>query len=137
MGYDDNASIGLTGGMGAAQVWARVLRSVDTASYSLPPPEGAEALWIDYNTGLATDERCPDAVYLAMTAREVPPKAVSCGSTRTRVGGRLLQWLKNRLGDRSLRTNGTLRARTTRSERERHVQSTNGTSIFERFLYAG
>jgi penicillin-binding protein 1B len=86
-GNDDNASIGLTGGMGAAQVWARVLRSVDTASYSLPPPEGAEALWIDYNTGLATDERCPDAVYLAMTAREVPPKAVSCG-TRTRVGGR-------------------------------------------------
>jgi len=99
VGNDDNASIGLTGGMGAAQVWARVLRSVDTASYSLPPPEGAEALWIDYNTGLATDERCPDAVYLAMTTREVPPKAVSCGSTRTRVGGRLLQWLKNRLGD--------------------------------------
>lgn len=99
VGNDDNASIGLTGGMGAAQVWARVLRSVDTAPYVLPPPEGAEVLWIDYNTGLATDERCPDAVHLAMTAREVPPKAVSCGSTRTRVGGRLLQWFKNRLGD--------------------------------------
>jgi penicillin-binding protein 1B len=99
VGNDGNASVGLTGGTGAAQIWARVMRSVETAPYALPPPGGAEALWIDYETGLATDERCPDAVYLAMTAREVPPKAVSCGNTRTRVGGRLLQWFKNRLGD--------------------------------------
>jgi penicillin-binding protein 1B len=99
VGNDGNASVGLTGGTGAAQVWARVLRGIETAPYALPPPEGATALWIDYNTGLATDERCRDAVYLAMTTREVPPKAVSCGSTKTRAGGRLLQWLRNRLGD--------------------------------------
>jgi penicillin-binding protein 1B len=97
VGNDGNASVGLTGGTGASQIWARVMRSVETQSYSLPPPDGAEALWIDYNTGLATDEHCADAVYLAITAREVPPKAVSCGSTRARVGGRLLQWLRNRL----------------------------------------
>jgi penicillin-binding protein 1B len=99
IGNDANASVGLTGGSGAAQIWARVMRSVPTRAYELPPPDGAKALWIDYNTGLATDESCPDAVYLAITAREVPPKAASCGSDRTRVGGRLLQWLKNRLGD--------------------------------------
>jgi hypothetical protein len=38
-------------------------------------------------------------VYLAMTSRDVPPKAVSCGSTRTRAGGRLLEWLRNKLRD--------------------------------------
>jgi hypothetical protein len=68
----------------------------------LRPPEGAQALWIDYNTGLATDERCPNAVYLAMTSRDVPPKAVTCGSTRTRAGGRLLEWLRNKLRDELL-----------------------------------
>jgi penicillin-binding protein 1B len=99
VGNDGNASVGLTGGTGAAQIWARVMRGVETSPYSLPPPAGAKALWIDYVTGLATDERCANAVLLAMTAREVPPKAVECGSTRTRVGARLRQWLKNRLGD--------------------------------------
>ena len=99
VGNDANESVGLTGGTGAAQVWARVMQSLETAPYALRPPEGAKALWIDYNTGLATDERCPDAVYLAMTSRDVPPKAAACGSTRTRVGGRLLEWLRNKLRD--------------------------------------
>jgi penicillin-binding protein 1B len=102
VGNDDNENVGLTGGTGAAQVWARVLGSLDTAPYALRPPEGAQALWIDYNTGLATDERCPNAVYLAMTSRDVPPKAVTCGSTRTRAGGRLLEWLRNKLRDELL-----------------------------------
>ncbi len=97
VGNDGNAGIGLTGGAGAAQVWARVLASVDTRPYAPPPPAGAATAWIDYRTGLATDERCPDAVHLAMTARDVPPKAVACGSTRVRVGSRIREWLRNRL----------------------------------------
>ena len=97
IGNDANASIGLTGGTGASQIWARVMRSVDASSYAPPPPNRAETVWIDYNTGLTTDETCPDAVYIAMTAPEVPPKAVACGSTRTRVGSRIRQWFRNRL----------------------------------------
>jgi penicillin-binding protein 1B len=97
VGNDGNAGVGLTGSTGAAQIWARVMRSVQTSSYDPPPPDGAQTVWIDYNTGLATDQQCPDAVYLAMTAREVPPKAVRCGSTDTRVGSRIRQWIRNRL----------------------------------------
>jgi penicillin-binding protein 1B len=99
VGNDDNASVGLTGGTGAAQIWARVLRSVEASSYDPPAPEGAETVWIDYHTGLATDRRCPDAVYVAVPSRDVPPTAVECGSTRTRVGSRLRQWFRNRLTD--------------------------------------
>ena len=99
VGSDSNASVGLTGGTGAAQIWARVLRSLGSEAYNPPPPEGAEIVWIDYNTGLATHERCPEAVYLALPSRDVPPTAVECGSSRTRVGSRLRQWLKNRLTD--------------------------------------
>ena len=69
VGNDGNASVGLTGGTGAAQIWARVMRSVEATSYDPPPPEGAELVWIDYNTGLATDQRCPDAVHIAIPSR--------------------------------------------------------------------
>ncbi|MBN1240087.1 MAG: penicillin-binding protein 1B [Gammaproteobacteria bacterium] len=97
VGNDGNAAVNLTGGTGASQVWARVMRSVDARSYAPPPPAGAEALWIDYRTGLATDSDCPEAVFVAMTAPEVPPKAVACGSTTTRIGSRIRQWFRNRL----------------------------------------
>ena len=73
------------------------MRSVEASSYDPPSPEGAELVWIDYNTGLATDRRCPDAVHIAIPSRQLPPKAVDCGTTRTRVGSRIRQWLKNRL----------------------------------------
>jgi penicillin-binding protein 1B len=99
IGNDRNASIGLTGGTGAAQIWARVMASVEASSYGLVAPEGAVSVWVDYHTGLVTDERCPDAVHIAITARSVPPKAARCGSTQTRVGGRFRQWLRNRLGE--------------------------------------
>ncbi|HUQ51091.1 MAG TPA: penicillin-binding transpeptidase domain-containing protein, partial [Gammaproteobacteria bacterium] len=99
VGNDANDDVRLTGGTGAAQIWGRVMRSVDAAPYDPPAPEGAENLWIDYETGLATDRECPNAVYLAVSERAVPPKAVECGSTRTRVGARIREWFKNRLRD--------------------------------------
>ena len=97
IGNDGNASIGLTGGSGALQVWARIIGSVETSSYDLPPPAGAERVHIDYRTGLSTDPTCPDAVELAMPASAVPPKAVTCGSTNTRIGSRIREWIRNRL----------------------------------------
>jgi penicillin-binding protein 1B len=99
VGNDSNEPVDLTGGTGAAQIWARILASIATTPYDLPPPAGARNVWIDYDTGLSTNERCPAAVYIAIPTREVPPEAVDCGSTRTRVGGRLRQWIRNRNGD--------------------------------------
>ncbi len=97
VGNDANEVVGLTGGTGASQIWARTFAELEASPYSTPPPAGAEVVWIDYNTGLTTDERCPDAVLVAMTAPDVPPKAVACGSNSTRVGSRIRSWFQNAL----------------------------------------
>ena len=97
VGNDANEAVGLTGGTGASQIWARVVADLAARSYDPPPPAGAETAWIDYNTGLSTDPECPAAVLAAMTAPDVPPMAVSCGSTRTKIGSRIRFWLRNRL----------------------------------------
>jgi len=36
-------------------------------------------------------------VQVAMPESALPPKAVTCGSTNTRVGSRIREWLRNRL----------------------------------------
>jgi penicillin-binding protein 1B len=97
VGNDANEPIGLTGGTGASQIWARVVAGLETSSYDPPPPAGAETVWIDYYTGLRTDDLCPSAISIAMTAAEIPPKATACGSTQTRIGSRIRSWFRNRL----------------------------------------
>jgi penicillin-binding protein 1B len=97
VGNDANAGVGLTGSTGAGPVWASVMSAVATSGYSPPPPAGVKLAWIDYDTGLTTDDDCPAAVPLALSAAEAPPKAVACGSTKTRIGSRIRQWLRNQL----------------------------------------
>jgi penicillin-binding protein 1B len=98
VGNDANAVTNLTGSTGAARVWARVFAELDATSYAPPPPAGVETAWIDYMTGLGTDASCPDAVKIAVTAgAELPPKAVACGSDKTRIGSRIRQWFRNKL----------------------------------------
>src|SRR5690606_39304135 len=62
VGNDANAVVGLTGATGASRIWGRIMNRVAARSYAPPRPAGAETLWIDYHTGLATDDHCPDAV---------------------------------------------------------------------------
>jgi penicillin-binding protein 1B len=95
IGNDDNLPTGLTGSTGAARVWSTIMRDIETSAYHVPPPSGYESIWIDYGTGLQTDASCVDAVALSMMSREIPPKAVACGSDRVRVGQRVRQWLRN------------------------------------------
>lgn len=96
IGNDANEVVGLTGGTGAAQIWARIVGGLDAVEYDPPPPAHTETLWIDYYTGLETDSACPDAVLIALTAYDAPPKAASCGSTNTTVGSRVRQWFRKR-----------------------------------------
>src|SRR5690606_16839467 len=52
IGHDDNTPTGLTGSSGSLAVWARVMRSLETASLSASLPEGLEEKWIEFRTGL-------------------------------------------------------------------------------------
>lgn len=94
VGNDDNRPTGLTGSTGAARAWAAIMSRLDTRAYRVPPPAGYRSTWIDYGTGLQTDADCPDAVAVSLMSRELPPKAVACGSDRVRVGQRIRQWIR-------------------------------------------
>lgn len=93
VGNDANAPIGLTGAAGAARLWSRIMAGLETQPFAPPAPEGADSVWIDYETGLVTDARCADAVALSIPRRLQPPEATRCGSTRARLGSKLRHWL--------------------------------------------
>ncbi|MBN1239103.1 MAG: penicillin-binding protein 1B [Gammaproteobacteria bacterium] len=97
VGNDDNRATGLTGATGAARVWTRVIDALDVASYAPPPPADANLIPIDYGTGLETEASCPDAVLLPVPAEAEPPRARGCGSTKTRIGSGIRDWLRDRL----------------------------------------
>jgi len=96
-GNDDNQPTGLTGGTGASRIWASVMSGLETRPYAAPVPPGQELAWIDYGTGLVTDERCANAVPLAMATGDLPPKAAACGSDRVRIGSRIRRFFRKRI----------------------------------------
>jgi penicillin-binding protein 1B len=89
IGNDANEPVQLTGASGAARIWSRVLGGLDTRPYAAEAPTGVADVWVDYDTGLATDASCPAAVPLAFPRDEVPAEAARCGSTRARIGARI------------------------------------------------
>jgi len=95
IGNDANEPVGLTGSSGAARVFSHIVTELDTVPYHAPVPGGLEQVWIDYATGLETEPGCESAVSLAMHRSELPPQAVSCGSTKTRFGSRLRRFFRN------------------------------------------
>ena len=97
VGNDANASTGLTGATGAARVWSKTMAELARSAYRAPPPGRDEVAWIDYQTGLTTEASCPDAVLTMARASVLPPKAVSCGSDRVRIGSRIGRWLRRAL----------------------------------------
>jgi penicillin-binding protein 1B len=92
LGADDNRPIGLTGSSGAAKIWAGVMRALRVDSFDAPPPEGIETGWIDFATGMPSEERCDDAVELPFPAGADVPRAFDCEGG-TGFGARLRHWL--------------------------------------------
>ncbi len=89
VGNDANESIGLTGSAGAARIWSDILADLETRAFAPPTPSGVADIWIDYNTGLATDSDCANAALLGISTRDIPPPARRCGSERVRFGSRI------------------------------------------------
>ena len=80
VGYDDNAPTGLTGSQGALPIWASVMSGIGPLSWQAPMPDGLEEAWVDYETGLLTDQDCGDTVAISVP-RGTPLETMSgCGS---------------------------------------------------------
>jgi penicillin-binding protein 1B len=91
LGADDNRPIGLTGSTGAAKIWAAVLLAIEANSYSTPPPDGVDEVWINYLSGAPTAARCPDAVAVPVPDTDYYPRAFGC-SGETGFGARIRSW---------------------------------------------
>ncbi|MFO7285412.1 MAG: penicillin-binding protein 1B [Gammaproteobacteria bacterium] len=94
VGNDANQPTGLTGATGAGRIWSRVMSSIDTASYTVPPPPGVELAWIDFDTGLSTEPECPRAIELPIPSGERPPFARACGDTMPRPSERVRRFFR-------------------------------------------
>ena len=79
VGRDDNKSTGLTGGGGALQVWAELMRQISKKPVNLIPPDNVEMKWVDAQSGLLTSENCPGAQLLPFVEGSAPSEFAECG----------------------------------------------------------
>lgn len=80
VGRDDNKSTGLTGGSGALQIWADLMRQVSKEPVQLVAPDNIEMKWIDSATGHVTAENCPGARLLPFMEGSGPSDYNECGA---------------------------------------------------------
>ena len=80
VGRDDNKSTGLTGGSGALQIWAELMRQVSKQPVNLVAPDNVQMKWIDSATGLLTTENCPGARLFPFVDGSGPSEYANCGA---------------------------------------------------------
>ena len=91
VGRDDNKPTGLTGGSGALQIWAELMRQISKQPVQLVAPDNVQMKWIDSMTNGLTAENCPDAQLLPFVDGSEPSPYTDCGSAP----GAAESWLNN------------------------------------------
>lgn len=83
VGYDDNRPTGLTGASGALQTWITTMKALRPTSIQNPLPPGFEWVWLDTESKLRVNRRCPDnAVIIPLQAERIPQGITSCDWNR-------------------------------------------------------
>jgi penicillin-binding protein 1B len=80
VGRDDNKSTGLTGGGGALQVWAELMRQISKQPVTLVQPDNVEMKWIDPESGQSTGESCAGAKLFPFAEGSGPSGYSDCGA---------------------------------------------------------
>ncbi len=80
VGRDDNEPAGLTGASGALRVWGDFMRRAPPLPFDMPLPPAVELVWLDTQTSLRADERCPGAQQLPFLAGSAPQQYAPCAS---------------------------------------------------------
>jgi penicillin-binding protein 1B len=64
VGYDDNATMNLSGGRAALPIWTGYMKqSVGDSQEDFSPPPGVVLVKVDPSTGLLSGKHCPDGVF--------------------------------------------------------------------------
>ena len=83
VGRDDNKSTGLTGGGGALQIWAEMMRQVSKKPVVLTPPDNVELKWVEADSNQLSGEHCPGAQLLPYVENSGPNQLSDCGSSES------------------------------------------------------
>lgn len=78
MGRDGFEPAGLTGARGAGRLWAAMARKLPLRSLRMRPPDGVREVWIDRETWLPSDHRCPRETKLPFLEGSVPAREAPC-----------------------------------------------------------
>ncbi len=79
VGYDDNASTGLSASSAALPVWAQVMSGIETTPWEQPLPEGISETMIDFATGAGVNEQCAtDGLKVAVPQGTQPVMKEGC-----------------------------------------------------------
>jgi penicillin-binding protein 1B len=99
IGYDDDRVTGFTGSTGALGVWAHLMASLGTSSWSAPMPESLKEIEIDYPTGLRAEAGCSDDVIsVAVPPETDPPLKAGCPAAAGSAGRSTVENVLERAG---------------------------------------
>jgi penicillin-binding protein 1B len=79
VGRDDNKSARLTGAQGALRIWGLAMKQIAREPVTLAKPQNIVDSWIDRQTGLRSNDDCPNAMAMPFIRGSVPPVGKSCG----------------------------------------------------------
>lgn len=75
VGYDDNATMNLSGGRAALPIWAGFMKQVvGDSQEDFSPPPGVVLVKVDPATGLLSGKKCPDGVFEPFIEGHEPDK---------------------------------------------------------------
>lgn len=102
VGRDDNKPCNLTGAAGAMQIFGHLMGRISNQPLVLLAPENVEWAVVEGNTGLRTQESCPDAMAIPFIRGSVPKgnsdcnfRATSPSSNKENKNPRyLMDWIK-------------------------------------------
>jgi len=78
VGNDNNSPTGLTGSSGALQVWANTMDKLAQQPLVLLESDNIALEWVDTQTGLVTQEGCPQAQPFYMRLDRLPEERLDC-----------------------------------------------------------
>jgi len=81
VGYDNDASTGLSASSAALPVWAQIMSGIETTSWDQPLPEGIAETMIDFATGAGVNVHCmPDGLTVAVPQGTQPTMKDGCSA---------------------------------------------------------
>ena len=103
VGYDDNRTARLSGGMAALPIWGELMAPLNPEPLAPPKPDNIEMVLIDPASGLRADGGCTDAIELPFVQGSAPVETAPCasvlGTVAVELPKRVKSWMERLFGN--------------------------------------